>query len=311
MNLAQAILESTSSPKRSEVPVVKINCHARIIELPPFPIFCKSICSDIRSSDAYHLLQFTGTIVRTGSVRILELTKRYECQNSKCRYNFIVRADPEQDNLIPQPRICPSGKLQSRQLLADAQSEGNVHAGEKVKKCTSTDLREVEGSKYCVDYQEIKLQDQLERLPIGAVPKTTTIVLRADLVDKFNAGDEVVVVGFVVRQWKPVIRGMRCNLEPIIHANSIQAVNKQPNLGLRDEDIFGKFAGLWPAENTFSTHLKRRDAIVKSVCSRIIIMFVRPRCVVFATRCLIFIEQLLRILWCGVGMPTPMWLVFG
>ena len=158
--------------------------------------------------------------------------------------------------------------------MADAHSEGRVANGEKMKKCTSTDLREVEGSKYCVDYQEIKLQDQLERLPIGSVPKTTTIVLRADLVDKFNAGDEVVVVGFVVRQWRPVIRGMRCNLEPIIHANSIRAVNKQPTLGLRDNDIFDKFTGLWPVDVTIAQHLERRDMIVRSVSSLYILMCV-------------------------------------
>ena len=49
-----------------------------------------------------------GTIVKAGGVRLLEVSKQYECQNSKCRFRFTVSVDLEQDNTLPQPRQCPS-----------------------------------------------------------------------------------------------------------------------------------------------------------------------------------------------------------
>lgn len=35
----------------------------------------------------------------------------------------------------------------------------------------------------------------MERLTLGAVPRSIIVVLQADLVDKYNAGDDVVIVG--------------------------------------------------------------------------------------------------------------------
>lgn len=43
--------------------------------------------------------------------------------------------------------------------------------------CKSTNLREVEGSRRCVDYQEIKLQDHIDRLEVGRVPRSITVLV--------------------------------------------------------------------------------------------------------------------------------------
>ena len=59
-----------------------------------------------------------------------------------------------------------------------------------------------QGSRVCVDFQEIKVQDNLERLDLGSVPRSIIVFLKADLVDKFNPGDDVVVCGVIVRQWR-------------------------------------------------------------------------------------------------------------
>lgn len=59
----------------------------------------------------------------------------------------------------------------------------------------------------------------MELLHLGCVPRTITIVLEADLADRFNAGDDVIVIGNIVRRWSPVCKGARCHIELAVRAN--------------------------------------------------------------------------------------------
>ena len=43
--------------------------------------------------------------------------------------------------------------------------------------------------------------------------------------DKFNAGDDVVIVGNIVRRWRPVSRGVRCGVDIALEAVSVVALN--------------------------------------------------------------------------------------
>lgn len=54
---------------------------------------------------------------------------------------------------------------------------------------------------------------------MGTMPRSLPVLLEADLADKFNAGDDVLIVGAMVRRWAPVARGMRCNVDIAIRAN--------------------------------------------------------------------------------------------
>ena len=47
----------------------------------------------------------------------------------------------------------------------------------------------------------------------------TVCILEADLVDSFNPGDDVVIVGTVVRRWRPLCAGSRCQVQCSIRAN--------------------------------------------------------------------------------------------
>ena len=60
--------------------------------------------------------------------------------------------------MLPAPRACPSA----------APSDAQGGKG----RCTGTSLLELEGSKVCVDYQEIKIQDQVRKLlpPMSRLP---------------------------------------------------------------------------------------------------------------------------------------------
>ena len=76
--------------------VVKDLCHVRLRSLPPVGYLHKATISDIRTENSDSLLQICGTLVRVGTVRMLEVSKQYECQNARCRHRFTVVVDPEQ-----------------------------------------------------------------------------------------------------------------------------------------------------------------------------------------------------------------------
>lgn len=230
---------------------VKRLCHIRLFQLPPFPELHKQTLSMLRSDEFDHLVQISGTIVRTGSVRVLELSKEYQCMKPRCGHRFRVFADPEQSNLLPTPQSCPAIRAATAQHTAGtsanagkassgSEAEGGEGPASSMTRCNSTQLSEVAGSRECIDYQEIRIQDkvdaelfilhllliiiycmwiQMESLKMGSVPRSMTVLLEADLADKYNAGDDVLIVGSMVRRWAPVAKGMRCNVDIAIRAN--------------------------------------------------------------------------------------------
>lgn len=243
---------------------VKQLCHIRIAYLPPMPELVKASIGDIRVQTGQSLIQISGTIVRTGGVRMLELSKQYECQNPKCRYRFTVRADPEQDNMLPAPRACPR----------PAGSEGE-------KKCSSTSLREVDDARVCVDYQEVKLQDHIESLALGSLPRSMLLVLHADLVDNFHPGDDVIVTGRVLQQWRPVSKGSRCTLQLALLVNHMQARQRQDDqhhhqltIGTQlQSQSMHTFQSFWANAAAKGQLWFARDRIVRAVCPQLCGMF--------------------------------------
>ena len=235
--------------KHNKKGCIKRNCHIRIYSLPPTLDLTKSKLEDISADEVDGLIQFAGTIVKTGSVRMLEVSKMYECQNRKCLNRFTVVSDPEQDNIIVQPAVCP----------------GFDFSG----KCKSTNLIEIEGSSVCVDYQEIKIQDQMERMALGCSPRSMILVMEADLVDSNNAGDDVVVVGTIIRRWRPVIRGTRCIVDLAVRVNSIRSLNAQEKIKSIARDTFIQFENFWNKFKSENRCFSGRDVILKSFCPQL------------------------------------------
>eukprot|EP00602_Paraphysomonas_sp_CaronLab_P007190 CAMPEP_0185038984 /NCGR_PEP_ID=MMETSP1103-20130426/35307_1 /TAXON_ID=36769 /ORGANISM="Paraphysomonas bandaiensis, Strain Caron Lab Isolate" /LENGTH=709 /DNA_ID=CAMNT_0027577675 /DNA_START=251 /DNA_END=2377 /DNA_ORIENTATION=- len=211
----------------------------------------------LRSFEIEKLVQITGTVIRTGSVQMLKVSKEYECTNTKCGFRFRVRADPEQGNVLPQPRRCPSTAIP-------------IDDGGNRKRCTSTSFREVEGSGECVDYQEIKIQDQMERLAAGHSPQSIYVVLEADLVDKCNPGDDVIVVGTLVRRWRSVRTGSRCQVTTSLKANSIRSLHEGKRRSVAKYD-FSVFANRWKTKckDGIGSTLLERDRILRAVCPQL------------------------------------------
>jgi DNA helicase MCM9 len=239
---------------------VKVQCHIRILSLPSIPEFSKRTISDVKAHETNAFVQVTGTVVRTGGVRMLEQSKQYECQNAKCRFRFTVCADPEQENMLPQPRCCP----------AKATTAGSSYES----KCNSSNVRELEGGSVCVDYQEIKIQDHLERLSLGSVPRSIVVILLCDLVDRFNPGDDVVVVGTVLRQWRPVSRGARCVVDVAVEACSITVLGGRESIHNASQTSVAQFAHFWASRLGDSNSIfQARNDIVRAVCPQLFGMF--------------------------------------
>lgn len=93
-----------------------------------------------KTKDVGHFLSVTGTVIRTSLVKILEFERDYMC--NKCKHVFAVKADFEQYYTFCRPSSCPS-----------------------LESCDSskfTCLSDLSSSPTkCRDYQEIKIQEQV------------------------------------------------------------------------------------------------------------------------------------------------------
>jgi DNA replicative helicase MCM subunit Mcm2 (Cdc46/Mcm family) len=97
MNPVEALINQTY--------VVKDKITVRFTYLPPINEFCKPNISCIRSKDTNSLIQLSGTVIRSGLMKMLEYEKCYVCD--KCGHEFVVAADIEQWNLLEDPKMCP------------------------------------------------------------------------------------------------------------------------------------------------------------------------------------------------------------
>jgi DNA helicase MCM9 len=95
-------------------------------------------------------------VIRAGLIKMLESERVYEC--AKCKHTFKVFSDTsmQQCTLTP-PTSCPSVRANP---------------------CKGTSFTVVEGSRVCRDYQEIKIQEQIQTLEVR--PQTQTPRLSGD-----------------------------------------------------------------------------------------------------------------------------------
>ncbi|KAL9967665.1 hypothetical protein ACROYT_G025945 [Oculina patagonica] len=222
----------------------KSHLHVRLSNLP--------ICPELRrdkipkTSDIGRFLAVSGTIIRVSTVKLLEYEKEYIC--ARCKHVFGVQADFEQFYSIPKPTKCPSSKecnSNKFNCLSDGASEPTS----------------------CRDYQEIKIQEQVQKLAVGTIPRSMWVVLEDDLVDSCKAGDDVTVCGVVMRRWKPVFPDSRCDLEVVLKANHLSVNNEQRAGVLVTEDLKREFAEFW--ERYKDSPLQARNHILSSFCPQV------------------------------------------
>jgi len=212
--------------KTGRVPTYKNHVFARIKGLPGANR--KANVSAIRSEDANRFIQVSGTVTRSGMVRVLEAERRFVCNNDQCSHVIAVYSSKyESGGIIEKPSgPCPSCKR-------------------------SSSYTESKKDTICHDYQEIRVQEQVQKLGMGSIPRSIGVILLHDLVDSCKAGDDVVVTGIPFHRWSRITLGERCNLETVIDANTVHVLNTA-NHGavLSDEkkQYFQDFWSYWNAQ---------------------------------------------------------------
>ncbi|KAK1796159.1 hypothetical protein P4O66_009243, partial [Electrophorus voltai] len=177
-----------------------------------------------KARDVGHFLSVTGTVIRTGATKVLEQRRDYMC--NKCRHVFSVQADFEQHYSFVPPTRCPS-------------EDG---CGSFAFTCLSDGEA---ASAACKDYQEIKIQEQVQRLSVGSIPRSMLVILEDDLVDSCKSGDDVTVYGVVWHRWKPLHQDMRCDVEIVLRANHIEINNDYSTAAVALDDFQKEFEEFW------------------------------------------------------------------
>ncbi|CAA0807349.1 Probable DNA helicase MCM9 [Striga hermonthica] len=233
--------------KRVENASVKAYVHVRInicgspLEFPEtFPSIGR-----VRVRHRGILLTLKGTVIRSGAVKMIEGEKLYECR--VCKHRIKVYPEVETRNAIPRPSFCPS------------------------QNCESTRFQIVEDNKICHDYQEIKIQENTQVLGVGAIPRSIPVILKDDLVDTVKAGDDIIVTGVLTAKWSSDIKDVRCDLEPVLVANSVRRMNELKSDIDIPEDIVMKFRHFWMEFK--HAPLKGRNTILRCICPQVFGLF--------------------------------------
>ncbi|XP_044145753.1 DNA helicase MCM9 isoform X1 [Bufo gargarizans] len=228
--------------------IMKQHLHARITGLPVCPELTREHIP--RTRDVGHFLSVTGTVIRTSLVKVLEYEQDFMC--NKCKHITTVRADFEQYYSFSPPVSCTNEEW-----------------------CNSSKfscLSDLSSPASCRDYQEIKIQEQVQRLSVGCIPRSMIVVLEDDLVDSCKSGDDLTVYGVVMQRWKPLYVDARCDLELVLKANYISVNNEQPCGVVINEEIRKEYEEFW--ERFKNNPIAGRNEILASLCPQVFGMFV-------------------------------------
>lgn len=241
----------------SRLPNEPLQHHPRIYlrwsHLPPFPEVHRSTIP--KSADANKLLMVRGTIVRAAMPNMIEWEITWQCQS--CRGHFTRSADLESYNYHPRPTSCEATPVNG-------------------KKCGSKKFEKVSaiGAHNSRDYQELKLQEQVQHLDMGSMPRSISVIVLDDQTGVCNAGDDVTVTGLVTRRWGELSFGVKPEVELIILARNIVLNNERKNMastGGTNDEASREFTQFW--QDNMDTPLLARNAILRSICPDIYGMY--------------------------------------
>nr|XP_033793111.1 DNA helicase MCM9 isoform X1 [Geotrypetes seraphini]XP_033793112.1 DNA helicase MCM9 isoform X1 [Geotrypetes seraphini]XP_033793113.1 DNA helicase MCM9 isoform X1 [Geotrypetes seraphini]XP_033793114.1 DNA helicase MCM9 isoform X1 [Geotrypetes seraphini]XP_033793115.1 DNA helicase MCM9 isoform X1 [Geotrypetes seraphini] len=244
---ALTTLQSVPSSLNEELRM-KPNLHARITGLPVCPELTREHIPKTR--DVGRFLSVTGTVIRTSLVKVLEFERDYMC--NKCKHVLTVKADFEQYYAFSCPVSCSNEQgCNSTRFICLSDSSAAPSS--------------------CRDYQEIKIQEQVQRLSVGCIPRSMLVVLEDDLVDNCKSGDDITVYGVVMQRWKPFCLDSRCDVQIVLKANYIVVNNKQPTGVVINEEVRKDFENFW--EKYQNDPLTGRNEILASLCPQVFGMF--------------------------------------
>ncbi|GMH13551.1 hypothetical protein Nepgr_015392 [Nepenthes gracilis] len=229
--------------KGDSTATVKDYVHVRINTTETFPRIGR-----VRVRHRNILLTLKGTVIRSGAVKTIEGERKYECL--KCKNVFPVYPEVEYGNFIRPPPSCLSAKP---------------------KGCEGTRFKLIENSTKYHDYQEIKIQENMQLLGVGVIPRSIRVILKNDLVDTVKAGDDVIVVGILTAKWSPDLKDVRCDLDPVLVVNHVTRTNEMKSEIDIPDAVILKFKQFW--DEFKGTPLKGRNAILRGICPQVFGLF--------------------------------------
>ena len=192
---------------------------------------------------------FRGKIIRTQKPKILQVSKLFTC--NKCNAEIKVDFDPMIYNQIPKPRKCER----------DSQEE-----------CSGTKFTEVDQDPVIKDYQEIKVQEQIQNLQVGRVPRSVTVVLHDHLVDTCKPGDDILITARVFQRWKRSVESSRCQIETCLLAKHLHIISNSTSTSTLNEETVLEFVEYW--ERFSEAPLVGRDRILSCFCPQVFGMYI-------------------------------------
>lgn len=246
--LAQGVV--LEAHKHSGNMAVKENVHVRI-NVNGSAMECPETHPSIGRVRVEHtgkLITLKGTVIRSGGIKMLEGEREYQC--TKCKHRFKVFPELEAGNIVRQPTSCPS---------------------QRANACQGSSFKYIEDSKVCHDYQEIKIQENMQALDVGSVPRSMPVILKDDLVDFVKAGDDIIVTGILFAKWRPLSKDVRCDLDLVLLANYIRRTNELKSAIDISEEVTEQFEQFWVRFR--DNPLKGRNIILQGICPQIYGLF--------------------------------------
>lgn len=224
---------------------LKENIHVRFVNLPVQNT--KKKFPSIESLRKF--VQIKGNVIRRTPARTLEYSKEYIC--SKCKIEILVEGKYERFYAIDSPKNCTNLSTGCKGTPQPKQTSPNPE--------------------FCMDYQEIRVQEQFSDKVISS---TMLVVLENDLVDCCVPGDCITVCGTIERRSPPIIVGKKGPVLTLtLRATSIVKEESKSNIGknLPEQMIFVQ--AHWEEISSKFGELNARDLIIKSIAPEIYGMY--------------------------------------
>lgn len=219
---------------------IKENCYVRFVNLP-------GDLSDItfpNNDQIGKFVQIKGNVVRITQTRLLEIKREYTC--SKCKNTEIVSAEYNRLYVIEPPKCCKNSSKGCKGILYPTQS--------------------LPKPEFCIDYQEIRIQELLSEKNI---PSSIIITLENDLSDSCQPGDSITVCGTVERRWKPLHAGKKSEVTITLRAISVCREETKPQIGRDLPEQLLCVRAQWQETIERIGEENARDLILKSICPEI------------------------------------------
>ncbi|EJT75478.1 DNA replication licensing factor mcm7 [Gaeumannomyces tritici R3-111a-1] len=141
----------------------------------------------VRGDHLGHLITISGIVTRVSDVKPITQVSAYTCDRCGCEI-----FQPIIDKQYSPLTTCPSEDCKANQ------SQGQLHPSSRASKF--------------LPFQEVKVQEMAEQVPIGQIPRTLTILCYGSLVRKVNPGDVADIAGIFLPTPYTGFKAMRAGL---------------------------------------------------------------------------------------------------